>query len=90
MSGGIMIFIKNSVGIRKMRIHTAKFCRAFIHQFCKGIHTSADMLRKSICHFIGGADKKSVKGLLYCDLFSALMPMLESVCQLMLFTASLE
>ena len=81
-----MIFIKNSVGISKMRIHTAKFCRAFIHQFCKGIHTSADMLRKSICHFIGGADKKSVKGLLYCDL----MPMLESVCQLMLFTASLE
>ena len=66
----VMILVRKTVWIGKMRVRTSQGSRFLIHQFHECIHTAADMLRHGDTDFIGRFEHHTVQALLHGQVFS--------------------
>ena len=70
IGGHIVIRIRQTVGIRKMRPCCTDLYSLFIHHLHKTLDGSAHVDRDSICRVVSRWDQKAVKKLLQCQLVS--------------------
>ncbi len=63
---GIVVFVRQSIGIGKMRIHTSQLRRPGVHNLREILPAAAaDMLRHREGHLIGGADQNGIQTVLH-------------------------
>ena len=74
VSTGIVLLVKESMRIRKVRIGTAETLGAAVHHIREFIKGSAHFLRKARCHFVGRCDHESVKTLLNSQRLAGIDP----------------
>ena len=69
MGGGIMVFIRKTMGIGKMSIRASQICGFLVHHFHKGVDGTGHMLCQTVSALIGGFQQQGVQGFLYRQLF---------------------
>ena len=85
----VMILVRKTVWVGKMRVRTSQGSRFLIHQFHECIHTAADMFRHGDTDFIGGFEHHTVQTILHGQVFSqpdtdigtALFDAINSICR---------
>ena len=85
----IMILVRKTVWVGKMRVRTSQGSCFLIHQFHERLHTAAYMFRHSDTHFIGGFEHHTVQAILHGQVFSqpdtdigtALFDAINSICR---------
>ncbi len=66
ISGGIVVFIRQAVGIDKIRIHASQLRRPLVHNLSEVLPVGAgDMLRHREGHLVGGTDQNGIQAVLH-------------------------
>ena len=72
VGSGIMIRIRQTVWIGKMRVRAAKCSGTFIHHISKRLHAAGDVDGKLCADLVGRGKKNGMERILHCDGFAEL------------------